>query len=121
VSRRQKQLDRLAALEADLRQRLISEIEAVASGRNTNFFCVPEFNPHGLPAHMLSAKAEELSTLALQALQLRETLHEPVENSVGHLFRQALREANDLTNHDRLGPIRHAQVLLDLFRTSLPG
>jgi hypothetical protein len=120
VSRDQRQWGRLLAIEAELRQRLIGELEIVARGYNTTFFCTREFIPPEWPPGTLSETAEELSALALQALRLRESLREPIENSVGDIFRQALREANDLTNQHRLGPIRHAQWLLDVLRSPLP-
>ncbi len=120
MSRHRKQRDRLLAIEAELRQRLIAELEVVARGYNTTFFCTREFIPPEWPPGVLSETAEELSSLALQALRLRELLRESIENSVGDIFRQALREANDLTNQHRLGPIRHAQLLLDILRSPLP-
>ena len=112
TARTSKQRVRLDMLEAELLRKLIAQLKIVADGKDTLFFTTAEFNPFDLPQHMLSPVAEELSELSLEAIRLRELLGEPDEQSVGHVFRRALREATDISNHQRLGPIRRAAQLL---------
>jgi len=113
VSRTQKQRERLEAIEADLHKRLIAALELVAGGRNTDFFRTNEFNPFEL---RVPEESEELSDLALEALRLRALLGDPVEESIGAVFRSALALANDRSNAHRLGAIRRAQELLATLR-----
>ena len=116
MSRREKQLGQLTALEADLQRRLEAALERVAQGQNPLFFQTREFNRHNLAGHMLPKESEELSEAASEALSLREFLGEPVEGSVALAFRRALQRATDLADHHRLGPARMAQELLDELR-----
>jgi hypothetical protein len=108
-----KQRAHLASIEADLLQRLLQQLPAVAAGRDTLFFTTREFNPFAL---RVSTTGQELAELALEALALREALSEPAEGSVGHMFRAALQESADVNDHHRLGPIRLAERLLAALR-----
>lgn len=112
MSRKSKQREALAALEADLRSSLVKELRIVESGKNTLFFMTREFNPFGLPEHMLPRSSAMLSDLASDALRLRASLGEPDAAPVASLFRRYLEEANNLADHQRLGPIRLAGKFL---------
>jgi hypothetical protein len=112
LSRRTKQLARLAVIEAELRARLVEELQSVARGGNTLFFNTVEFNPCELPAHRLPKQTAELSELAAEALALRAALNEPTERSIGQIFRRALQDAANMNEHQRLGPIRQAEAVL---------
>lgn len=103
---------RRAILETDLHSRLIAELRNVAAGRSTFFFTSPEYNQCDLPRHMLPVGTADLLAMAVEALRLREELGEPSEGTVGAILQDALRRANDTSNHNRLGPIRLAQELL---------
>ena len=120
MSRRQKQLERLRALERELRRLLTTELERVSRGENTLFFTTNEFNPAQLPLHRLPKGTAAISELASQTLTLRLELDEPVQGSIGELFRDALQRANDTQNHDRFGPIRQARELLILLADAAP-
>jgi hypothetical protein len=113
MSRKEKQAERLAALEADLRSRLTTELEIVAAGRNTLFFETAEFNPHQLRQHMLPTGTEELSALASEALELSAALDYPDGAPVAALFRRYLARANNLADHHRPGSARLAREMLD--------
>ena len=112
MSRREKQIAELAVLEAELQGRLEGELKRVACGADSLFFTTREFNPHQLPEHRLPKISEELSRLTSKALELREQLGEPVETSIGALFRRALQRCADLSDHHRPGPSHMAQELL---------
>jgi hypothetical protein len=116
MSRRSKQELQLAALESELHSRLLTALEDVAGGRNGLFFMTAEFNPHGLPEHMLSAETAELCDLAHLALELSTSLGAPHGAPVATLFRRYLARSNDLADHQRLGPARLARELLDELR-----
>jgi hypothetical protein len=103
----------LDAVEAELLRRLLARLPAVAATRDGRFFVTHEFNPFGLP---LSASSEDLAELAREALAIRTALGESVETSVGYLFRTTLAELADLDNHQRLGPGRAAERLLEALR-----
>jgi len=105
---------RLAVLEADLWTRLTAELRNVAAGRNTLFFSASEYNAHSLPAHMLPTGTGEILAMAADALNLRNELGEPCEDTVGALFLDALKRANDTSNHNRIGPRRLAKDLLPI-------
>jgi hypothetical protein len=117
MSRNEKQAERLAVLESDLRSRLITELENVAKGKNTLFFVTAEFNPHGLPEHMLARGTAELSDLASEALELSVLLDDPGGAPVAALFRRYLARANNLADHHRPGPVRLAQEMIDELKT----
>lgn len=112
MSRSDKQRARLDAVESQLEARLVEELKLVAHGQNAHFFTTVEFNPFALPEHMLPAVTAELSSEASEAIAIREALGEPVVGSIGEVFRDALRRANDIENEQRLGPERHAADLL---------
>jgi hypothetical protein len=86
---------RLDAIELELQQRLLVRLEAVVEGKNSLFFTTLEFNSFNLPEHMLPTDTQELAELSLEAIRLRDLLGESNEQSVGNLFRRALREASD--------------------------
>ncbi len=117
MSRNEKMAERLAALESDLRSRLMRELESVAGGKNTLFFVTAEFNPHDLPEHMLARGTAELSDLASEALELSVMLDDSGAAPVAALFRRYLARANNLSDHHRLGPARLAQEMLDELKT----
>lgn len=117
MSRREKQEDRLAALERQLHSRLTTELEIVAAGKNTLFFTTAEFNPHQLNEHMLPADTAELYELASEAMDLCATLGDPQGAPVAALFRRYIERANNLADHHRLGPARLAREMLDELKT----
>jgi hypothetical protein len=117
MSRREKLAAQLAALESDLRARLMTELEVVAAGKDTLFFVTSEFNPHQLPEHMLPGSTAELCDLASEALDLSATLDDPRGSPVDALFRRYLARANDLADHHRPGPARLAREMLDELTT----
>ncbi len=117
MSRREKQLAQLAELETELKRRLEGALQRVARGESSLFFHTREFNPHGLPAHVLPKESEELSQTASAALRLRELLGEPAEGSVAFAFRRTLQRATDLADDHRPGPARLAEELLAELRS----
>jgi hypothetical protein len=117
MSRTEKQAERLAALESDLRSRLMTELESVAGGRNTLFFVTAEFNPHDLPEHMLGRGTAQLSDLASEALELSVIVDDPEGAPVAALLRRYLARANNIADHHRPGPARLAQEMLDELKT----
>jgi len=121
MSVREKQRAQLSTVEAELRRRLIDSLKLVARGEDSLFFTTAEFNPFGLPTHMLSKTSAELSELAAEALQLRDLLGESPSGSVAEMFRGALREAADVADQNRLGPARSAMKLLDRLGNPQPA
>ena len=117
MSRKEKQAERLAALESELRSRLMTALESVAAGKNTLFFMTYEFNPHNLPEHMLASGTAHLSDLASQALELSAILDDPGGAPVATVFRRYLARANSIADHHRPGPARLAQEMLDELKT----
>jgi len=117
MSRKEKQAERLAALESDLRSRIMTELASVAGGKNTLFFVTAEFNPHDLPEHMLGRGTAELSDIASEALELSVLLDDPEAAPIAALFRRYLVRANDLADHHRPGSAQLAQEMLDELKT----
>jgi hypothetical protein len=116
MSRREKLRHRLDTVEAELRARLLEELQRVASGRNTLFFATREFNSLDLPAHLLPPESAQIYELVATAGSLRRSLGLSTQGTLGHLFLEALRRANDLADEHRLGPIRLTQELLESVR-----
>lgn len=116
MGRREKQLERLAALEAELRERLLVDAEKAACDRNTLFFTTAEFNPFRLPERHLPAASAELAELAAEALQLAGALGEPEGAPVAAMFRRYLQRANDRADHHRPGDAAMAQGLIEELR-----
>jgi hypothetical protein len=76
MSKKEKQAERLAVLEADLRSRLMRDLDSVAEGKNTLFFVTAEFNPHDLSEHVLSRGTAEgpCDDVVQERFQLRPSL-----------------------------------------------
>lgn len=74
-------------------------------------FSNSRFNPHGLPAHALSKKAEALLEAASNCVELRDALELPTAGSIGEQFLEACAE-NASANEHRRGPRRLASALL---------
>jgi hypothetical protein len=110
MSRREKQLESLTAMEAELLSRLRSELARVVSGEVSLFFLTPEFNPFEYPAHWLRRQTIELAELADEAQTLARALGETAPTAA--LFRRYLERANNLADHHRLGEPRLARELL---------
>jgi hypothetical protein len=113
MSRKEKQAERLAVLESELRSRLMTELQSVAWGKNTLFFVTAEFNPHDLPEHMLARGTAELTDLASEALELAANLYAYEGAPVAALFRRYIARANNIADHHRPGSARLAQEMLD--------
>lgn len=103
MSRENKQTARLEAIEHELIQRLLLDLEKVASGHGTLYFVSREFNPHALPEHMLYPSTAELVALSGEALSLREARGLPCEGSVGSLFLNACRDLATVGDPHALG------------------
>ena len=100
--------------EAALRESLLDMLpRAIESG--AALFANSEFNPSGLPAHGLSAKAEALLEAATACVELRSALALPVTGSVGHLYRSACEEYSS-SDEQRRGPRKLAAALLESLR-----
>jgi hypothetical protein len=111
----------LARLEAELTTRLTAELEKVISGKNTNFFFTPEYNPHNFPEQHVSRASAELLEIARKTVNLRKQLVMPINQCVGYYFEAACVECADLDNPNRLGPKRLAERLLGQIRDQLDG
>jgi hypothetical protein len=111
----------LVRLEAELTTRLRTELEKVISGKNTNFFFTPEYNPHNFPEQHLSRASAELLEIARITVNLRKQLVMPLSQCVGRYFEAACIESADLDNPHRLGPKRLAERLLSQIRDQLDG
>jgi hypothetical protein len=110
MARVQKLYDRLDVLEAEIRQRLMPALWAVAEGRNATFFTVAAYSP--FPDWLTCSETEALLALADEAKILRNKLGEPVAGAVGERLREYCRRATDVSDHNRLGPQRLARQFL---------
>src|SRR5690242_17229907 len=101
----------LAEIEDEVRRRLTDVLPSVIiDGRPT--FTNRDFNPHGLSSAHYGVEADELLELCRRAESLRTKRGVLDEKSPSALYLAACAEAADLTNHQRLGPRRLAQRLL---------
>jgi hypothetical protein len=111
----------LVRLEAELTTRLRAELEKVVSGKNTDFFFTPDYDPHQFPEHRLSRTSAELLEIARKTVNLRKQLVMPLNHCVGRYFEAACVESADLDNPHRLGPKRLAERLLGQIRDQSNG
>lgn len=110
MARVQKLYDRLDALEAEIRRRLVPALWAVAEGKKTTFFLVAAYSPFS--NWLNCSETEALLALADEAMALRNKLGEPAAGAVGERLRAYCRRASDVSDHNRLGPQRLAQQFL---------
>ncbi|MCA1788821.1 MAG: hypothetical protein LC667_02880 [Thioalkalivibrio sp.] len=100
----------LRVTEASLRAALLEVLPAAAlSGEN--LFMNSEFNPHELPAHLLSKTSEALLESSHACVEARVELRMPLDGSVGQLFLDLCAEAASADPHRR-GPRKLAATLL---------
>jgi hypothetical protein len=104
----------LANAESTLRQSLIEMLPTVVESGDA-LFTNSQFNPHGLPAHSLSKRAEALLETSLACVEMREALSLPVVGSVGWLYLEACKEAASSNDHRR-GPRKLAAAVLGQLR-----
>ena len=104
--RREKEITRWRAAEAEVRSEWFENLKMVASGRNTLFFTIGDIG-YGRPV-----SEPELLVTARQLVHEAERLSLPLQDSILPTIISAFAEANDRANEQRLGPIRLAQRLL---------
>ncbi len=110
MSRRTKDLNRLAVLEVELRTLATALLRNVASGRNTWLFVAEQMNPWpGLPP---SREGTDLVERAQAIIRLANHLSEDTSQLVATKILRSFGQANDLSNPNGLGPIRLAASLL---------
>jgi hypothetical protein len=101
----------LRRAENTLRESLAEILpEVVASGEP--LFFNSQFNPHSLPAHLLSKDGEALLQASSACVEMREALGLPGEGSVAELFLASCTEAASSNPHRR-GPKQLAAALLE--------
>ncbi|HEX3152743.1 MAG TPA: hypothetical protein VHR66_32015 [Gemmataceae bacterium] len=110
MARVQKLYDRLDALEAEIRERLVPALHAAAEGKTTTFFIVGAYSP--FPDWLNSSETEALLALADEARALRHQTGESVAGAIGEQLREYCRRASDTSDHNRLGPQRLAKQFL---------
>ena len=103
-SRHEKLYARLRAADDELRALFIARLREVAESRNTGFFVLHDGEP-------IDAN-RAVVTLAREVVELADQLAEPRSSLVAAMVLEAFEQANELSNEQRLGPIRHAQALL---------
>jgi len=101
----------LQSAENTLRDSLL-EILPMAAETGEPLFTNSRFNPHGLPAHLLSKQAEALLEISLACVEMREALNLPVDGSIGNLYLLACEESASSNEHRR-GPRKLAASLLE--------
>ena len=105
MSRVGKLYARLEREEAELLELVVPALRSVANGWATGFFAMQDDVPVGSGAAIFG-RAQDILALATR-------LGEPKENLVAETIVRSFEHANDITNEQRLGPIRLSQQLLD--------
>ena len=119
-AQRQAALEKLLdSSEQDLASRLMQILPGVVSSGSMIFF-PSDFRPESIRQHWVPAEAEELFESATQCLAMRERLGFNTNGSVGHLYLEACREAANDSDHNRLGPRRLAERLLQQIQQAQP-
>jgi hypothetical protein len=95
---------RLEREDAELLELVVPALRTVVSGWSTGFFTMRKDVPVGSGAPMFE-KAQNILALATQ-------LGEPKDGLVAEAVMGSFEHANDITNEQRLGPIRLAERLL---------
>ncbi|HEU4888073.1 MAG TPA: hypothetical protein VFV49_09320 [Thermoanaerobaculia bacterium] len=113
--KREKLFAQLEADDAELRRDFIAHLEVVAGGRNTWFFVVEPVSGTGLPP---SPDGTAILGRARDIVARAEHLQIDPAGLVAPFVEAAFASANDRSNEHRLGPIRHAQRLLEELRAS---
>ena len=109
--RRSKGEAMLLESENTLRQSLLEVLPNVVR-YGTPLFTNSNFNPHGLPPHILDEEAGVFFESASACVDLRAHLELPVIDSVGQLFLDACAESAS-ANEQRRGPRKLAEALLE--------
>jgi hypothetical protein len=110
MSRRTKDYARLESLEAELMALATALLREVASGRNTWLFVTDQTNPW---ANLRSSpEGTDLFGRSEAILELAERLGADASQLTATKLLRGFRDANDLENANRLGPIRLAESLL---------
>jgi|GEM_PF-2122974 len=112
----EKLLSNLARLDDELRQETMAALRPVAGGRNTDLFTTASTNPW--PEVRPSVKGTELYDRAKEIFQAAVELRVSTEGFASGKIISAFQKANDLSNHNRLGPIRLAVELLSDLETA---
>lgn len=113
MPKREKWFAQLEADDAELRRDFVAHLEVVAGGRNTWFFMVEPVPGTGLPP---SADGTAILHRARDLVARAERLQVDPATLIAPVVDAAFASINDVSNEQRLGPIRHAQRLLDELR-----
>ena len=116
-SRRTKIEGQLTATESELLSVLSAELPRTAITGDLLFFN-SRFCPSYVPPHMLGSQNEVLVQLAIEAVQLRESLGLPVAGSPGQLYLAACGEAANTADGNRRGPRQLASAPIAELRSN---
>lgn len=111
--KREKLFAQLEADDAELRRDFVAHLEVIAGGRDTWFFVVEPFPGTGLPP---SEDGMSILRRARDIVARAERLQLDPAGLVAPFVEAAFVSVNDRSNQHRLGPIRHAQRLLEELR-----
>jgi hypothetical protein len=111
--RREKQLERLDAHEADFELRLVAALTMCAAGNNSMLFRAAVMRPTFWPRSVKCAVTDALLEAAEEILALRDQYELASPACLAARFREACRRHSDVEQAHRLGSRRDAQRLLD--------
>jgi hypothetical protein len=101
MGRNEKLYARLDALEAEFKQRLVSELTPVSEGSGDFFFMDEQYPEYDVLSRYARPEVAELEALGKEIVSLRRKLKEPEEESLLARFRSYRAKWSDLEDHHR--------------------
>lgn len=112
MSRIEKLYQRLDALEAEFKSRLIAELKAIASGGGGLFFMQEDYPYYKQLKAYVNPESGNLEEIGNEIISLRKKLKEPVEESLVMRFRAHREKWGDLSDDNRKGETNLAKQFL---------